>query len=660
VSPTGGALLFLFAALTGVLVGQCAFHGSASAAATRWMLAACGTFGVVIASFLLCGFADLAGAGPVVNTAHAAAVAAGLLVAAALWASRCGVGAGAAFRSTWRDLAGMGREVAAAQPRWLVLATVGVWALLMVSTFVIGSPRGSEASAYHLFNGVSSLQAESLRLHDRMFLSANPANVGLWYGTLLSFLPERFTAMAQLPFLPVLGLAVYRIARQLGADRRAAVFAAVGMLTMPVVTLHADQAESDVIGMTLLAVALHLVLASELPLRRFVAAGLAIGLAFGVKMLYLVGGGLIFFAALLLPAQARPGRPPAAGRWQGALLLFASAVAIGSFWLLRNFLATGNPLYPIYVRGVFDALGWPGAPDADYAASLRTQFQWVRSVAEWPVYPWTEWHFASAGTHYKGNAGLGSFFAAAVPVACAVALATALRDALRRQWGDRSRQRAVMLAAGTAMVVIWFLLGDRQPRYASAAWIFLLPLVGTMLSALDGGVRRLAEGVLGVAAAWMLLSIASLELVEFGDRVLYSRQFSRAQYYEYVAEVDRLPRGARVLNLESRTSNFPLTGARHENRVVAYVLSVRKFGIEAKQTGWDISLDRDTKGLRLTAPELKALGVTHVWMRPTDTTSHDGCVRLRELGRLDRNPVSKAPIAPPKVLYEVAFCEALR
>src|SRR4029077_7454946 len=86
------------------------------------------------------------------------------------------------------------------------------------------------------------------------------------------------------------------------------------------------------------------------------------------------------------PPRGRRDAPLAAG------LFLALVLAMASPWLVRNQRDFHNPLYPVYVGGVSNLLGWPGAPDVDYVQRRAFQFEWVRSPAEWLVYPWVEWH----------------------------------------------------------------------------------------------------------------------------------------------------------------------------------------------------------------------------------------------------------------------------
>lgn len=606
-------------------------------------------FAFVTAAFHTLGYLEIASGEALLRMPWA--LVAGLILVAVVWFAAGGRAQDVVAAA--RDGASVASGIWRAEPRWLVRLTVVVYAATLLLVFAIGFPAGAESVAYHLPNGFVAFQTGSLRIADTMFYSANNADAGLWNAYLATFASERFVALAQLPFLPPLALATYGCARRLGADARAAAFAAVGILSVPVIWQHAGVAEADSAGLAFVAIALYFVLARDLPRMRFVVAGLALGLAFGIKSLFLVAGGLVLLVAVALGW----GRDRATRVASDAALVAAAALALGGFWLVRNFVETGNPLYPIAIGGISDLFGWRGAPDIDPADGRAAQFMWVRSLAEWPLYPWLEWHGADAGTHYKSNAGLGALIATALPLSMVVVAFATLRRSAPRE-AALARARRVVLAAGVAMLAAWWLLGQHQPRYASAAFVFLLPIVAVAIAMLQQPARRWFERLLGLACAWMLCAFLTQDLANFGDRVVYSRQTTRALYYEYPSAVDRLPAGAVILNLDSRVANYPLVGARHANRVIRFEIALRSFGIDADQRGWNTSIKEHTKGVLLTAPAMRKLGVTHVYMRPQPLIGTDGCVTLHELGRIDRNPVSGAAIDPPKVLYRVAYCDA--
>ncbi len=276
--------------------------------------------------------------------------------------------------------------------RTLTMAGVLILVLIVVMLGV-GFPRGYEAQGYHLPIGVHMFQSHSLkvwRVWDTVFFHTLPANASIYFGFLLALAPEHLVAPAGLVFLVVSAVAVYGIGRATGADETACVLAALGLVTVPIVVAPATDAVSDVGGMAFLAAAIYFVVSRPAGrLRDLVLSGLAAGLSFGFKSLHLPAIAFLFLVVFLqtwnhFVTLATPKR-----LWittQALSVFLAATLATSGFWLVRNYVQLGNPLYPVHFR-FFDVLGWTtgGLPEA-----LMPPI-WVRSPAEWFVYPWVEW-----------------------------------------------------------------------------------------------------------------------------------------------------------------------------------------------------------------------------------------------------------------------------
>jgi hypothetical protein len=153
----------------------------------------------------------------------------------------------------------------------------------------------------------------------------------------------RFTAV---PFLAMLGAAIYALARELGAPVAAALAAGAAALTLPIVlstTLY--QGLPDAILWATFATGVLFLARSRRIVRRpdVVLAGLGLGLAFGTKWYGppAVAVVLLVWAAGLLLAR----RPL---RWvvRHGLVVVAIVTAAGGFWLVRNAIEYGSPVFP--------------------------------------------------------------------------------------------------------------------------------------------------------------------------------------------------------------------------------------------------------------------------------------------------------------------------
>jgi len=160
---------------------------------------------------------------------------------------------------------------------------------------------------------------------------------------------EQLLWIGAFPHLALLWLGVYVAARALGARRAQALWGAASTLLATVTLSQAADSLVDlsVASWWLAAAACLLAWQRGIDRPRLpLVAGLALGFSFGTKYLAIA-------LAPLLPLLLGPAfvcrRTPRS--WAA---LAAGAIAIGSFFYLRNWVWTGNPLYPLRL----EFLGW--------------------------------------------------------------------------------------------------------------------------------------------------------------------------------------------------------------------------------------------------------------------------------------------------------------
>jgi len=604
-------------------------------------------FTAFFGGFYLLGYVNLATGLPVVDPIHSSLLGLILLAACTYWLSRSQkrLEAGRRFARLAHSVSGM-FQVRGGIERKLTLLTVGIFTVIALM-LTWGFPGGYEAQAYHLPLGLHIFQSHSLKIWDTTFVHTFPANASVYFGFLLSLLPEQLAAPGNVVFLVPLFLAIYGLGRTTGADANASWLAALGILTIPIVAFGAFEAEADVGGLTFLAIAIYFAMARcERPLVCTVLSGLAAGIAFGFKSLHLIS--IAFLVALTMAQAYRESEKQTRLKrlWnvlRPAGIFSVSTLVMASFWMVRNYLQLGNPLYPIYYP-MFDLLGWTKAPDVNFSNVHRLQFEWVRSAGEWFFYPWLEWHYA--GENFKSSSGLGAFFAATVPIACVFGLIKVIKK-------DGKYWPAIpsLLSGGAVVLLVWALLDDRQPRYAMGALPFLVPLVAAMISASGGGARRALEVTIAICIMVMLFVIFSKKLVEFGTRFVYARQNSRHAFYGYPKMIDQLPPGSSVVNFARRTLNYGLFGSNHQNRVISYTVSFR--ALEAPAHGRTGEEAADAGMLKYAT--LKALGATHIVTEGFPVLALEDCVSLQEIDRLDKDA---KPLEKPFRLFRINYCRA--
>lgn len=177
--------------------------------------------------------------------------------------------------------------------------------------------------------------------------------------TVLPWSNDFLAHYAMYPFYGLTGLATFALARELRAAPSAALLAACLVLAIPAVAIPAliDGIVDAVMLFAFAAGALFLVrhhrtaATSEL-----VIAGLALGVAFGTKWYGVSSVAIVVAVWAVAALLARRGVRVVLR--QGALLAGLVALA-GGVWMLRNWIESGNPVFPVKVElagaTIFDA-----------------------------------------------------------------------------------------------------------------------------------------------------------------------------------------------------------------------------------------------------------------------------------------------------------------
>ena len=593
--------------------GRAATTGNRVGSAVAWTVVFASCF---FGTFLALGLVDLVAGRPVlrlpVATAVMGVVAAAILLRGSSVASlaRGGTALGRAVRS-WGELS--------AAERMLSGATAFVFLILAI--FLCAEfPKGYEPRAYHLPVAEHIFRTGGLRPWDREYMDALPANASLYYGFLLRALPERAVEASDLVLLVPLVFSLYALGRATGADRGASLLVACGILTIPIIAFSAVECGADVGGVAFLAAAAYFAIGGEAGSSRdALLAGLASGIAYGFKSVHAVSA--VFLLAVVVGRAWSSARCPDAG-WRRAAragaVYGAGLLALSGVWLLRGWMEFRNPVYPIHIGRLSDAVGWSKAPDVNYVQRRGYEFEWVRHRAEWLLYPWLEWHRYKE--NFKHSSGLGAFFAAALPPAFLAALLAASRSGTKRRG-----TLAALLAGASVVVAVWWILGDRQPRYLLGAIDYGAPLAAWALASVRVSERRALEWIWAASAVFMLSIVFARQGVEFGLRMLHAGQWTRYRFYNYPPVVDVLPEGARIVNLVGRPDNWPLFGRTHRNEVVNSRRALRELGAPEQEAPPSL--------VHLDAEVLRRLGATHLFVLAQTRLQLDAGIELSELGR---------------------------
>lgn len=215
-------------------------------------------------------------------------------------------------------------------------------------------PMGTDALTYHFPAAVQWLQHGRVDLYQTWFF--NPANTysplagSMFYAWLLGPIGNDTLAVwAPAPMIPLLFLAVVAIARSMNASNLVAVLVAAGFcLSRPIVN-QIDKGKDDLFLAAFFAITIAAMSRQRLrdPIGPW-RLGMSLGLFLATKYTALLALPMLL---LWIDTPFRAGWKPR--QW---LSMVGCTVAIALPWYLRNYLVTGNPLFPtdfLFFDGLF-------------------------------------------------------------------------------------------------------------------------------------------------------------------------------------------------------------------------------------------------------------------------------------------------------------------
>lgn len=166
---------------------------------------------------------------------------------------------------------------------------------------------------------------------------------------ILPFHNDALVRFLSYPFLPLAAIAMYATGRELGAPRATATVFAAMFTAVPTVAMDIEIAPPDTISLALFAAGLLFLMrhARTRETSDVVLAGLGLGFAAG-GMWYFSSAVLVLALAWAAWSVLGAGASRAGAARQAALCIGVIA-ATSAFWLVRNLVVTGDPIYPVRV-----------------------------------------------------------------------------------------------------------------------------------------------------------------------------------------------------------------------------------------------------------------------------------------------------------------------
>ncbi|MEA2193288.1 MAG: hypothetical protein QOI73_3409, partial [Solirubrobacteraceae bacterium] len=312
-----------------------------------------------------------------------------------------------------------------------------------------------------------------------------------WHNDFLVRVPMTF-------YLAVAAVAVFAVARELGASRAGSLLAGAAVVSLPVAgVVTIPRGLPDALLFAAFACGVLFLLRHARTARRsdLVLAGVALGIAMGTKWYGVSSVPVVvaIWVAARLIAARRANAPSRPALRDGALV---GALALGgvAVWFARNLALSGNPVFPLHVAP-FGVTIFGAPPDV-----IRDELGF--SIAYYAGQP-----DVLAKVAVKIAEGLGL-----LPLTCALGIAVAVVLARRR--GRATDPRVLVLAAGAvALAIVYTLtpatalglrgnpaLAHANTRYAIPALILAVAVVVWAAARLPRPLGRALEVLLALGA----------------------------------------------------------------------------------------------------------------------------------------------------------------
>jgi hypothetical protein len=211
--------------------------------------------------------------------------------------------------------------------------------------------------------------------------------LSLWF--MLPFGDDAYASLSALYWLLLASTAIFGIIRGTGGSASTALLlTAVFVASTRVTELSRSFSSNDLAGASLIlaAMAVAIPAASHRYCQPCLAwSGLLIGMAVGSKVTFVLPGAVVFAWLMLRSSRMTPSEKP----WSSLVSILAPAVLIGGYWYARNWVLTGNPIFPAEIGplpGAFDTTSSGRTAAWNWLVDGRVPAWQLSKLLDWP-YP---------------------------------------------------------------------------------------------------------------------------------------------------------------------------------------------------------------------------------------------------------------------------------
>jgi hypothetical protein len=282
-------------------------------------------------------------------------------------------------RKAYPALSGSPKEITFNKTLIFCFSLLLGFALVKVAINLVNPPFGWDCLNYHFTFPVEWMKHGSLQnpitINDDLGPSYYPINGGLIYLWLIYPLQNVFLAdLGQMPFFIISFIALYGICRKLGIPKEYSLYAACLFSITPNYFKQMEIAYVDVMACAWFLLSCYFLLSFyyQRKLRDAVFFSLGLGMLIGTKTVALPYAAVLFVLFIL---QSR-------GSLSYILIPAALIILTGGYAYIRNFIQTGNPLYPLNIqflghtifKGVFEKSAYTAHISKDAYAITKMLF----------------------------------------------------------------------------------------------------------------------------------------------------------------------------------------------------------------------------------------------------------------------------------------------
>ncbi len=250
-------------------------------------------------------------------------------------------------------LSALPKQISKVHPAWarlnkpsrIIIISAGIVLVLSLAQSLT-PPWDYDSLMYHLQGPVTFLREKGIAFSLENYQINHPFTLEMLFTFGLAFHSDLYAKLIHLTYTICLYAATFLLADKI-INRRVAWIALALMLGIPTLPIWGTWAYIDVGWALYEFLSLYAVLLWTRSRNStwLIIAGISIGFALGSKYLAIVTAGLL---GLWILWQSR-------AQWQGiffnALRYGAVGILIASPWYIRNYLASGNPIYPFFFGG---------------------------------------------------------------------------------------------------------------------------------------------------------------------------------------------------------------------------------------------------------------------------------------------------------------------